>query len=486
MKKSTLLLFAFIAIVSFSCDSDDDSATQEPVNEDVCKYESGVTLKTQQEVDEFAAFQACALGGELVIGNPDGESDITSLAGLGNLIKTGGQLKIINNPNLESLEGLENLTSIDGEIHIVNNPSLTNIDELSNIEKVVDVIEITDNESLLNIDGFQLLTEITSSNDGRVTIRRNPVLNSLTGLGGITKLREINISECPSLTSVYGLHNLNSLEIFDISHCPGVVSISDLSNLSSVSDVSIINTGLTSLEGLDNITDLYIIKIVDNPLSSLSGLENLTEVGTISIINCQSFNSLAGLNTAVAIDFIHLESLPSLLSLQDFSNLEDTEMSIDCIDNDALISLEGLEHLTVLNSVKIANNDSLTSLYGLHNVIIITEGLDISGNSQLTDLEYLSSLTALGHPHSNTEIITTVLSVSSNEILESLNGIQNIQNFYGGYTIRYNPNLRDLCAIIEIQQNANVFGGYGSLFIMHDNYNTVSPQTLSGDNCSVD
>ena len=66
-------------------------------------------------------------------------------------------------------------------------------------------------------------------------------------------------------------------------------------------------------------------------------------------------------------------------------------------DNSSLISLEGLNNLTVINEgFLIENNDALTSLSGLNNLISISDNLNIYNNYNLMNLYAVHQLITNG------------------------------------------------------------------------------------------
>jgi hypothetical protein len=150
--------------------------------------QEGIIFTMQAQIDSFQVnYPGCTeIEGDILIYG----SDITNLSGLNVLTATGGDFEIgiyedPGNPNLTSLAGLESLTSIGGGLLIYSN------------------------EALASLAGLDNLTSISNGYWGHLDIHGNPVLTSLTALGGLTTMYgAIYITENSSLTSLSGLDNI--------------------------------------------------------------------------------------------------------------------------------------------------------------------------------------------------------------------------------------------------------------------------------------
>ena len=181
MKKLFILLL--IPIVLFNCSDDNSSDVNPP--EATCDngtFVGIVRLKTQVEVDEFAAMCYTKVDGVLRIGPDEGvESDISDLSGLASINEVllsqseegTGKLIILNTTNLLNLNGLQNITKTPGII-IVNNSGLNDLTGLEGITSLTSSgpfndLVINDNSQLQNLNGLQNLTAIGSENSDEST-----------------------------------------------------------------------------------------------------------------------------------------------------------------------------------------------------------------------------------------------------------------------------------------------------------------------------
>jgi hypothetical protein len=233
---------------------------------------------------------------------------------------------------------------------------------------------------------------------------------------------EFLIQNNAALTSLQGLESLNQVT--------GIFSIEN-------------NAALTSLQGLNNcheIKDLYILFCPS--LTNITSLEGLTRLGRLSIENCTALTSLHGLEnvTEIAVEA---------------ENPRNSYGGINISGNPNLTSLQGLENCTYIRSIGIINNNGLTSLEGLHG-LTKTTSIAISENNSLTSIEHLSSLTSIrsdARVWTGSSMPTGGLYITNNPMLTSLDGLENVTDFFGFVEVKDNTSLTDLCAAIFISHH---------------------------------
>ena len=148
MRKIFVLL---LILTQVSCSNESNSS------DNSCVYEGNLTLKTQEEINDFANNNYCRINGDLLIGSTSAlnQTNINSLAGLETLNSIKGDLTIINNPNLSNLIGIQNINEIGNSLIIRFNNNLERINELSNITTIAYGLYILYNESLIDIKGLE-------------------------------------------------------------------------------------------------------------------------------------------------------------------------------------------------------------------------------------------------------------------------------------------------------------------------------------------
>ena len=426
MKKITLVLLTFVAIVSFSCNKD-DSTNQEPVNEepvsvqdlkDCSCYNGSVVLKTQDDIDNFMVNHPtciCGILANLTIGDAEIESDITSLEPLSNLKYISGRITVINNPNLTSLKGLNNI-NYGVEFFLENNDALT------------------------TLEGISVFNHPELDHPGVIyQIFNNESLQSLTGLEGL-KRSSIVVDDCSSLTTTKGLDDLSYSKMFHVSNCPQLINLEYLSNLTTV-EVSLIfdNDGIVNFEGLNSITEVYGVEIKNNNnLMSLSGLEGLPSqgIGYIELINNSQLESISGLSGVTSVGYIEIINNGSLTTLQGLQNITNINSSIEINENDQLLTLEGFpQGVSKVSSLSINNNISLTSIQQLSNLTTIESYYNFYYNNY-----------------------TGGIGINGNTVLASFSGLENIDYFKGNIYITDNTSIADICPLKALFTHTNGVG----------------------------
>jgi hypothetical protein len=303
MKK---LLFAFMAVSLFACNSD-DSAPADPNNgnpenpnpaECTNVYTGNVWLKNQAEVDAFAANGYCKIVGELAIGSaPESAlSDITDISELESLQSVTKRIIVINSPGLASINGLQNIKNATE--FLIQRTGITNLIGCPDFVEGAQVMLSAPNK--ISLEGFVPKNYMSFSLYGdadlehfalypNVHILKQVMLQgfkgeTLEGLENIKKIAGLNVRYSVNLISLKGLENVTNLtyltvgknpELISLEHLSGVTSIDlipeihdSFSNPSSI-DISS-NDKLQSLHGLENVVSfgVFFMTFVNNPLLS--------------------------------------------------------------------------------------------------------------------------------------------------------------------------------------------------------------------------
>ena len=313
------------------------------------------------------------------------DTNLFSLAGLGQIATVGGNVTIQRNASLNSIAGLSGLTTIDGTLFIGVNGLLTSLTGLENLlsigagaipgvglylqgSSIVDLVPlasiqhiesliIRDNASLTSLSALSGLTGL----EGRLVIERNALLTNLNGLEGISIVgNNTSYPECN------GNLDLNANPVLtDLSGLSGITSIRGFLGIRE-------NAALTSLSGLNNVQSVGApLHLSANPaLTSLDGLSGVQTIGRdLGIWNNGSLNNL---------------DMPSLASIGgDFS-----------ISGNAAAGVN-MPLLTSIGASLWLNGSNLQNLDGLSALTTIGYELGI-WSSALTSLN-LTALTSIGH-----------------------------------------------------------------------------------------
>ena len=242
------------------------------------------------------------------------------------------------------------------------------------------------------------------------------------------------------ITNLNGLHNLQSVcGLLFIGSNPMLTDLNGLDNLSLLGNLSITsNATLMSFHALRNLTSingsLYVYN--NDMLTNLTGLENLTSVTNLEIRNNDGLEDLSGLlniRIAMAVTIWENINMTSLSGL----NINNTALDGLYISlNSHLQNIDALQNLNFIGDVNISRNDGLTNLNGLKH-LTSSENLVISNNPLIINADDLLSLTYVDYLSFHESNIMNVnglmhlesvgyLEFDSCEHLENLSGLENV------------------------------------------------------------
>jgi hypothetical protein len=257
---------------------------------------------------------ACTIGGAIVITNA---LELSHFADLGCEVLEGSLT--ISSPTLTSLDILSPspLRVITGTLAIENNPVLDNLEGLQGLVEIGSSLLIQ-SSNIGDLGGLNTLRSIGSNSESHaLMIANNARLESVTALGGVTRLQ----------TSVYVAGN------------PILGSLTGIGRLQATSSVVIVNHtllweigGLTELEETRNLTVSGNTGLVDTSFPSLTNVESLTITGN---------------------DAVESVSLPVLASAESFT----------VAGNQTLVTLGTLDALMSVGSLIIGGNPRLPQCF---------------------------------------------------------------------------------------------------------------------------
>lgn len=320
----------------------------------------------------------------------------------------------------------------DMEIIVIDS-DITSIAGFSSFIKIEGSLTISENLLLTSINGLNNLESIS----GSLSIQHNSALAELTPLSSVkyvginNSFGDLVIRNNDALTSLQGLQSIEEVDDFFIEN----------------------NDHLQNLNGLNGLKNVNVMfGLANNPeLSSFQGLENLQYVKSFVISSCGFYN-FDGMGNIEGISSLTLSYLPNL------------------------VSIEGLQAITEMDSFKIIACDALQSCNGVQNIKTLGN-LIISGNDSLATLSHFSGLTTLSTSPFYSE---NKFEISSNDALQSLEGFQNITIFKAELYVYGNDELKDFCSLTSLL-NVGVF--IQPAYIADNLYNPTVAEIVAG-NCS--
>ena len=255
--------------------------------------------------------------------------------------------------------------------------------------------------------GLTQLTSLVLRVNGRS--RDDPWL-ALAALTGLHKLEcHITASRNPSplsaltsLTSLYlayfmpeGDDELRELLLEDQIVLPPCFSFSNLRDLSTLQQLEVLRLDVgtctaTSLQGLAGLSSLQNVGVYCKELESLQGLS--AGITSLQVLRARSLRSLAGIGVGVLLQEVELSchSVTSLLPLASLSKLRN--VGIQCFSGFLGGSLEVFEaSSSSLQSLRFHHSHGLVSLQGIEKLTVL-EALILYDCTRLTSLKPLGSL----------------------------------------------------------------------------------------------
>ncbi len=422
---------------------------------------NGITLRSQAEVDDFAAsYPNCTEISSLSIENAPTIVDLSPLSGLTRISWT---LEIRNNFNLKSLRGLENITYIGGELIIRNNSSLEDLMGLQGLTELKGDITLSSNRSLKDLMGLENLNEFNSD----LSIEQNDSLLSLQGIQNINSVQQVFIEYNPLLQQLTTFDKLEQINRLEIGYCPELLSLTGLDSLSTLGAFELTTChGITSLAPLSRVSLLNNLRIYDcDGLITLEGLENIGNVRNFEVLNSDSLQYLADFkNLREVQNDLVLWSLPELKSVIGLDSLRYIHNKFSLLNLDSLSNLEGFQHLEKAGRLYFSNLSDLKNLSGLNNLTELTGSFILYSSRKITDLSGLENLKTIGND----------FYVGFNHSLESLQALEQLISIEDQIEIKLNSQLNE-CAIKVI---CDLVDASGPLFIYDNGPLCSSPEDI--------
>ena len=240
-----------------------------------------------------------------------------------------------------------------------------------------------------------------------------------------------NCSAIPNST----LSTQNQVTNFQVLYGPcDTVSVDLIIESSEINDLS-------GLAGIETITGALLFYYPVN-LPSLAGLEGLTQVGGLSIEGADLLTGLTGLQNLASIGSLFIQNNASLANLDGLPSVLPGVNNLSISGNPKMTSLDGMPAIAEITGlVQIGENALLANVTGMAASGFPTGDtpqvdISVSGNPSLTALAGLPPIDKVWS-----------LGISENNVLVSLNGLNNLVEIWEGLTIVANPALKD-CSVL--------------------------------------
>jgi hypothetical protein len=367
-------------------------------------------------------------------------------------------INFADNPQLTNLSGLDQVeTSPYLNISGCTEELFSILPNLSNTNKVELVVNDPEGICINYLDDLSINL---GSNSGVIDTNTVDLLIAVNEVGAVdfvpnfTSLRKFSLSAL-NTESVSGFSDLQSVEGLgsDSDFTIGAYSCSlfpDFSNLESIGGnmniiLSLHASDVQNFEGFESLTTIGGLNVFgpgnpDGALSSFEGLESLTVVnGNIRIQNFQFLEDLSALENLETTNRIHLESLPALMELPDFVNIQDplsfylfetslselpqfsniSEMDAVWLENNPNLLSADFPGIGLFSSFRSVDNDQLTEITAA-DPVEVSGGLILTGNSSLNNCGSSYTICQMIETAESTDLSTNGSGCNSVSSIESI------------------------------------------------------------------
>lgn len=406
---------------------------------------------------------------------------VKSLIGLENVQKIGGKFQIRDTQILQNFTGLEGLEYIGGNIYLHSNSALIDFSGLESLKEVNGAVQISDNKTLERLSGLDNLTKIGEADEFYHSDFRIWGNNKLSDLKGLNKLNSVSgslaISDNPNLINLNGLQALDTVgTILSIERNARLSDVSALGTIKSIGEkpdnpyhqtVRLSNPNIISYEGLEVTSIKGQIIIVNNDnLLEIGGFDQLQLATDIEILNNPLLEEIESFNNLNKIEEnLKITGNPKLLNVSGFTHLSEITEKLTVDYNLAIDDITGFKNLQKVSHVLLSRN-GFVILNGLQNLKEV-ENLEIIGNPRLEHFSEFTALTEVGQLTiednnallnlSGFERLKTItyggyLHIRKNALIENLNGFNTLKNGGTGIDVNGNPKLQSLDGLESLEE----------------------------------
>jgi len=337
---------------------------------------------------------------------------------------------------------LTGVINITGTANFSSNPALYDLSGLAALETVGSSLSISNNSNIENVD---FLSSLTSA--GSISLNNSENLTDISGLSSLTSLGDFNISST-KISDISVLSSLSSL---------GTLSLqsTDIVDYTPLKEITL--TGIINVDAFDENTILPTDGkwCVEKTYTNLKNNEDVRIAATRCSDDASTFENNAGwasyLHTKYDTNRItgaHYYCNPSS------TEITETSLSGNCasksfgpseysypygiigLENHTNISFNNntLKDLNMLRGTKaiigtanFSSNPELSDLSGLSEIETVGGALSVSNNSNITNVNFLSSLTSVG-----------AIALNGNSNLTDISGLSSLVNS-GSFNISSSP-----------------------------------------------
>jgi hypothetical protein len=324
----------------------------------------------------------------------------------------------------EDLEVYATCTAIEGSVQ-VEGPDIHSLTALRHVEEIEGSLLIGQHTSLSSLDGLESLRTL----DGSLVLQNNAALTDTSALSRLVLARSLTAFGSPLLTHIETTAAVERVELHSLPalvEAPGIIVQDELQFVSL--------PRLASWGGLRITSTVSAVRLRETGLATLAPLTPLEESDYLIFIDNDALVSITGLDNLREVELLELEGSPLLTELGPLAALE-TADTLTLGGLSSLVDSSALAGLSTLASLELRGEQPDLDLSGLSGLRTLSGALVIEASGEL-DLRPLAGLRTVGELNvlDNAGLTTLAglsglaeldgLRVSGNAQLESLAGLE--------------------------------------------------------------
>lgn len=351
------------------------------------------------QIERFRALKKIDISNSILIGNLQPLSELTKLEELN-----------FSNTLIDDLTPLRNLNNLE-KLNCRGTP-VTILEPLRYSSSLVEI-----NLSYTALEEIELLSNLNSLENINISYTN---VSNFQSIAKLENLRKLNISGL-KLANESGLSDLLGL-VDLIASTSSLSDLSDFENLQKLQNLNIDSTNINDLRGLSGLNELSVLQANNSKISDLSPLLALPELKLVycdnSMINKQEAQSFIEQKPECMVIYNTFEivnwwnNLPEVWHIIAYSRME--------LSNP--ITKEQLHEIISIKTVNLSNNSQITDLIPLK-MLYRLETLNVEGTkiNTIEPLRSLKNLSSLNFNNTEVEYVEPLANISSLKIMRCEN-----------------------------------------------------------------
>ncbi|MFK7769509.1 MAG: leucine-rich repeat domain-containing protein [Mariniblastus sp.] len=232
-----------------------------------------------------------------------------------------------------------------------------------------------------NLDFLKGLTRLENLN-----LYQSEELVDIKGLAELPRLKELCLGYgCKNLNDFVVFNSLPELQLLEIKDCPSIESMRVFAVLTKLKKLNLAGCNLQRLDGVENFAELEDLDLTGcTKLKNIEGVEQLSKLKNVQFKGCDlvDLTPLSNLHSLRAVGVQGNLRLADLMPIGGMSEL----VFLNLADCESLESLDGLQGMKQLDDLVLTNCKSLVDVSAIHGLTQISN-IAINGCRKLSRKE---------------------------------------------------------------------------------------------------